>query len=77
MLTLRPTAWKGLLGTTRPTLVIALVIPLSILTGVLLMAWQNMTLNFMTLGGLAISVGRVVDDAIVVLENVYRHIQIG
>ena len=36
-----------------------------------------MTLNFMTLGGLAISVGRVVDDAIVVLENVYRHIQAG
>ena len=41
------------------------------------MTWQDMTLNFMTLGGLAISVGRVVDDAIVVLENVYRHIQAG
>ncbi len=77
MLTLRPTAWKGLLTTVRPTIVIALVIPLSILTGVLLMGWQGMTLNFMTLGGLAISVGRVVDDAIVVLENVYRHIQAG
>ena len=36
-----------------------------------------MNLNFMTLGGLAISVGRVVDDSIVVLENVYRHIQRG
>ncbi len=77
MLTLKPTAWKGLLTTVRPTLVIALVIPLSILTGVLLMGWQGMSLNFMTLGGLAISVGRVVDDAIVVLENVYRHIQAG
>ena len=77
MLTLRPTAWKGLLTTVRPTIVIALVIPLSILAGVLLMGWQGMTLNFMTLGGLAISVGRVVDDAIVVLENVYRHIQAG
>ena len=77
MLTLRPTAWKGLLTTVRPTVVIALVIPLSILSGVLLMGWQGMTLNFMTLGGLAISVGRVVDDAIVVLENVYRHIQSG
>ncbi len=77
MLTLRPTAWKGLLTTVRPTIVIALVIPLSILTGVLLMGWQGMSLNFMTLGGLAISVGRVVDDAIVVLENVYRHIQAG
>ena len=77
MLTIRPTAVRGILTTLRPTVVIALSIPLSVLTGVLLMTWQDMTLNFMTLGGLAISVGRVVDDAIVVLENVYRHIQAG
>ena len=77
MLTIRPTVVRGILTTLRPTLVIALSIPLSVLTGVLLMTWQDMTLNFMTLGGLAISVGRVVDDAIVVLENVYRHIQAG
>ena len=77
LLTLRPTIAKGLLLTLRPTLVIALSIPLSIFTGILLMGWQGMSLNFMTLGGLAISVGRVVDDSIVVLENVYRHIQRG
>ena len=77
MLTIRPTVVRGILSTLRPTLVIALSIPLSVFTGVLLMTWQDMTLNFMTLGGLAISVGRVVDDAIVVLENVYRHIQAG
>ena len=77
MLSIRPTVVKGLLTTMRPTVVIALSIPLSVFTGVLLLAWQDMTLNFMTLGGLAISVGRVVDDAIVVLENVYRHIQAG
>ena len=77
MLTLKPTVPRGLLNTLRPTVVIALSIPLSVFTGVLLMAWQDMSLNFMTLGGLAISVGRVVDDAIVVLENVYRHIQAG
>ena len=77
MLTLKPTVPRGLLSTLRPTVVIALSIPLSVFTGVLLMAWQDMSLNFMTLGGLAISVGRVVDDAIVVLENVYRHIQAG
>ncbi len=77
MLSIRPTVIRGLLSTLRPTLVIALSIPLSVLSGVLLMTWQDMTLNFMTLGGLAISVGRVVDDAIVVLENVYRHIQAG
>ena len=77
MLTIRPTVLRGLLTTIRPTIVIALSIPLSVFTGILLMTWQDMTLNFMTLGGLAISVGRVVDDAIVVLENVYRHIQAG
>jgi HAE1 family hydrophobic/amphiphilic exporter-1 len=77
MLSIRPTVVRGLLTTLRPTVVIALSIPLSLFTGILLMTWQDMTLNFMTLGGLAISVGRVVDDAIVVLENVYRHIQAG
>ena len=77
MLTIRPTFVRGFFTTIRPTLVIALSIPLSVFTGILLMFWQDMTLNFMTLGGLAISVGRVVDDSIVVLENVYRHIQGG
>ena len=77
MLTIRPTVVRGMFTTLRPTVVIALSIPLSVFTGVLLMAWQDMSLNFMTLGGLAISVGRVVDDSIVVLENVYRHIQGG
>ena len=77
MLTIRPTVVRGFFRTLRPTAVIALSIPLSVFTGILLMFWQDMTLNFMTLGGLAISVGRVVDDSIVVLENVYRHIQGG
>ncbi len=77
MLTIRPTFVRGLFSTLRPTIVIGLSIPLSVFTGILLMTWQDMTLNFMTLGGLAISVGRVVDDSIVVLENVYRHIQGG
>ena len=77
MLTVRPTVVWGLFNSLRPTVVIGLSIPLSIFTGILLMFWQDMTLNFMTLGGLAISVGRVVDDSIVVLENVYRHIQSG
>ncbi len=77
LLTLRPTIFRGLKLTLRPTIVIGLSIPLSILSGIVLMGIQGMTLNFMTLGGLAISVGRVVDDSIVVLENVYRHIQRG
>ena len=77
MFTVRPTLVRGFFNTLRPTIVIALSIPLSVLTGILLMFSQDMTLNFMTFGGLAISVGRVVDDSIVVLENVYRHIQGG
>ena len=77
MLTIRPTFVRGFFNTLRPTAVIALSIPLSVFTGILLMYWQDMSLNFMTLGGLAISVGRVVDDSIVVLENIYRHIQGG
>ena len=77
LLTLRPGLLRGVGLTLRPTLVIGLSIPLSIFTGILLMGLQGMTLNLMTLGGLAISVGRVVDDSIVVLENVYRHIQRG
>lgn len=77
LLSVRPTVLKGLRLTLMPTIVIGLSIPLSILTAILLMKFQGMSLNFMTLGGLAISVGRVVDDSIVVLENVYRHIQKG
>ena len=76
-LTLRPSVLRGVFRTLRPTLVIVLSIPLSIFAGVLLMNWQGLSLNFMTLGGLAISVGRVVDDSIVVLENVYRNIEGG
>ena len=76
-LTLRPNAIVGALTSLRPTIVIALSIPLSIFMAVLLMSWQGLALNFMTLGGLAISVGRVVDDSIVVLENVYRNIEGG
>ena len=76
-LTIRPSIIMGILRTLRPTVVIGLSIPLSIFMGVLLMSWQGLALNFMTLGGLAISVGRVVDDSIVVLENVYRNIEGG
>ena len=77
LVSIRPTVLRGLQLTLRPTAVIGISIPLSVFIGILLIASQGMTLNFMTLGGLAISVGRVVDDSIVVLENVYRHIQRG
>jgi HAE1 family hydrophobic/amphiphilic exporter-1 len=77
LLNIKPGLAKGLSLSLRPTIVIALTIPVSILGGVLLMGFTDLTLNVMTLGGLALAVGRVVDDSIVVLENLYRHIQLG
>ncbi|MEI7744941.1 MAG: efflux RND transporter permease subunit, partial [Chloroflexota bacterium] len=61
----------------RSTLVAAVSIPLSILTALVVMQATGVSLNIMTLGGLAVAVGRVVDDAIVVLENIYRHRALG
>ena len=61
----------------RATVVAAISIPLSILTALVIMQLTGVTINIMTLGGLAVAVGRVVDDAIVVLENIYRHRSLG
>ncbi len=77
LLQLRPTAIRGILQTLRPTVIIAISIPLSIMITILVMAVMDWTLNFMSLAGLAIAVGRIVDDSIVVLENIYRHVQAG
>ena len=57
----------------RSTIVAAISIPLSVMAALLLMLVGGVSLNIMTLGGLAVAVGRVVDDAIVVLENIFRH----
>lgn len=74
----KPNILKGLSMGIRPTLVIIASIPLSILTAIMLMYYlTDVALNLMSLAGLAISVGRVVDDSIVVIENIYRHIQMG
>ncbi len=59
------------------TLVIALAIPLSIVATFVLMYFAGLSLNIMTLGGLALGVGLLVDNAIVVIENIYRHLQAG
>jgi HAE1 family hydrophobic/amphiphilic exporter-1 len=59
----------------RSTLVIGLSIPISVLATFGLFYLCNFTLNVMSLGGLALGVGLIVDDAIVVLENIYRHIE--
>ena len=57
----------------RSTVVAAVSIPLSLLAAIIAMSVSGITINIMTLGGLAVAVGRVVDDSIVVLENIYRH----
>ena len=56
----------------RPTIIIAFSIPLSVLFAVVLMYFSNMTLNIISLSGLALGVGMLVDNSIVVIENIYR-----
>src|SRR5215216_6649758 len=65
------------LGSLRATLVTAVSLPTSILAALLFSWADNLTLNIITLAGLTIAIGRVVDDAIVVLENSYRYVQKG
>ncbi len=65
------------LGNWRTTLIIALTIPLSILASILVLQMLGETLNLMTLGGLALSVGILVDQAIVTIENIERHLHQG
>lgn len=65
------------LGSIRSTLVISLSIPLSVLAAFIGLYFSGHTINVMTLGGLALAVGRLVDDAIVVLENIARHRAMG
>jgi multidrug efflux pump subunit AcrB len=62
------------LGSVRSMLIIALAIPLSIATAFVLLFFTGHTINIMTLGGLALAVGTLVDNSIVVLENIHRHI---
>jgi HAE1 family hydrophobic/amphiphilic exporter-1 len=59
----------------RSTLVVALSIPISIISTFALLYFFGFTLNTMSLGGLALATGLIVDDAVVVLENIFRHIE--
>lgn len=65
------------LGSLRATLVTAVSLPTSVLVALLGTSIGGFSLNVLTLAGLTIAVGRIVDDAIVVLENSYRHLQQG
>ncbi|HZS11420.1 MAG TPA: efflux RND transporter permease subunit [Nitrospirales bacterium] len=66
-----------LLGSWRATVIVWSSIPLSILTAIIGLHWLNETINVMTLGGLALAVGILVDDATVMIENIDRHLEMG
>lgn len=61
----------------RSTLIVFTSIPLSIIATFILMYFTKNTVNLLTMGGLALGVGRIVDDSIVVFENIYRHRSLG
>jgi hydrophobic/amphiphilic exporter-1 (mainly G- bacteria), HAE1 family len=61
----------------KSTLIIGLTIPISIITTFILLYFADLTLNMMTLGGLALGIGMLVDNAIVVLENIFRFREAG
>ncbi|NIM91876.1 MAG: MMPL family transporter [Candidatus Aminicenantes bacterium] len=61
----------------RPTVTIALAIPLSVITTFIALYLAGYTLNLLTLGGLALGIGMLVDNAVVVIENIFRHMEEG
>jgi multidrug efflux pump subunit AcrB len=61
------------LGSWRSTIIVLVSIPLSILVSIIILSWLGQTLNVMTLGGMALAVGILVDDATVEIENVHRN----
>jgi multidrug efflux pump subunit AcrB len=65
------------LGSWRATLIVVISIPLSILSSIIVLSALGETLNIMTLGGLALAVGILVDDATVEIENTHRNIEMG
>ena len=65
------------LGSIRKTLVIGLSIPLAVLATFVIMGMADLSLNIMSLGGLALGVGMLVDNSIVILENIFRHKEMG
>ncbi|KKE80228.1 AcrB/AcrD/AcrF family protein [Bacilli bacterium] len=60
----------------KSTIISIVSIPVSILMALLLLNWLDMTLNIMTLGAMTVAIGRVIDDSIVVVENIYRRLHL-
>jgi len=62
------------LGNLRASVIVALSLPLTAMVAFIFMAWQGVTANLMSLGGLAIAIGMIADAAIVITENISRHL---
>ncbi|WP_277584834.1 efflux RND transporter permease subunit [Psychrobacillus antarcticus] len=60
----------------KSTIISIISIPVSIFMALLLLNWMDITLNIMTLGAITVAIGRVIDDSIVVVENIYRRIHL-
>jgi multidrug efflux pump subunit AcrB len=60
----------------RSTIISIVSIPVSIFMALLLLKWMDITLNLMTLGAVTVAIGRVIDDSIVVVENIYRRLHL-
>jgi len=65
------------LGSMRATVAVFFSIPLSVLATFIALAWGDGSVNSMVLGGLALAFSRLIDNSVVVLENIYRHMEIG
>ena len=63
-----------LLADVRSAIVVTLILPLAVLFAFIMMKWQGISANLMSLGGLAIGIGMMVDGAVVMVENVHRHL---
>ena len=61
----------------KPTIIVGLAIPISVVASFMLMYFTNITLNMVSMGGLALGIGMLVDNAVVVIENIYRMISEG
>lgn len=60
----------------RSTIISIVSIPMSLLMGVIVLKQMDITLNMMTLGAMTVAIGRVIDDSIVVVENIYRRMHL-
>jgi cobalt-zinc-cadmium resistance protein CzcA len=63
-----------LLGNIRSAIIVTLVLPLAALAAFIMMRWYGLSANLMSLGGLAIGIGMMVDGAVVMVENIFRHL---